>query len=1113
MLSKNNLCLFFSFFLLIQMALSQGGQIPAYQLIKQINETGSGPEKSSLSRSIENPINLSTGGVNFEIPLYEIKVNDYNLPIKLNYRSNGFKVSEMSSNIGMGWNLEAGGMIIRTIKGQRDELNYNGYTSDAGSILYQKLSDGQLPDPDVNLDGFLSEFQALLYTCDGLYDSEPDIYSFSFGDYSGSFIFDHYGEIHFIPQQNFKITPTRIGNSNIGQSDHILSFEIITDDGVVYTFGSMEENSNYREETLAESYAFYSGLESEYNVTATYYEKKYITTTSPDVAHDEHYSAWLLKKIRLTDGDEINFEYVLDEVFTYIGTDETYHAWYSGNPPDNNGLGSYNPDDPYVVSRYNKFRTANIPRISRIYWNQGEVVFMPASQTREDVNDFLPAKRGYAIDKIIVNHNTQTIKEVEFEQSYFDYVGGSEYQFNPSYFKRLRLDSLKVNDQHYAFNYYCSDMNDLGGLFFPSRNTAAVDLWGYFKKYPDWFQTPKVVKPRIYCYPDDKDHPLYQSIYSVWPRTNYEGDEYIFDSDFGNNLDPQLSSAIVGMLKTVELPTGGSLEYEYELNDFVIDGNESQGGGVRVSKISKTSSLDAEAIVTIYSYLDENGRSSGRISSVPDFAKNNYYATIQGWGHYLDDLEKYSIRTSRQYSTVSDMHGVNGSSVNYLKVTKIDEGNGRTEYNYNLPFTAETSEVLVNNESFIKKADILRTTYYQAPEYPNVPEELLNLQHIDGASHLTDPLTGWLSGYLNSVVSFDINGDTIQKKAYKYVISPDPYSRVFYVQSKYNAKTVMLWDVLTEEQTVGGEFEMFEYDIIWGVNHYRTGNLLLADIITYNYTTDNNSVVTDITKNEYYNIPDKYGYLSRQTKFNSDEIVSSTSYLYPFNYPNEYSAVTDQMKMDNMLNVPLEVIYWKDSKVSNAQFTKYGFFGDFIRPSEIYELEVNEPLTAFVPSNTYNTFQMDSHYTKETGLTFSEETCKLQEVISRTTPTISYLWGYTNTLPIAKIENAGYEEVRTELTSMGYSVENLQTQTDTQLRVIFQSLRNRPAMKDAMITSYTHKPLVGMTSETDPSGKTTFYEYDYFGRLQYIKNHDGHYIKEYKYHYGEDEQTNSIESK
>jgi YD repeat-containing protein len=65
--------------------------------------------------------------------------------------------------------------------------------------------------------------------------------------------------------------------------------------------------------------------------------------------------------------------------------------------------------------------------------------------------------------------------------------------------------------------------------------------------------------------------------------------------------------------------------------------------------------------------------------------------------------------------------------------------------------------------------------------------------------------------------------------------------------------------------------------------------------------------------------------------------------------------------------------------------------------------------------------------------------------------------------------------------------------------VIIDELRLHPA--DAMMTSYTYEPLVGMTSQTDPRGYTLTYIYDAANRLVTIKDEDGYILEHFEYNY------------
>lgn len=119
---------------------------------------------------------------------------------------------------------------------------------------------------------------------------------------------------------------------------------------------------------------------------------------------------------------------------------------------------------------------------------------------------------------------------------------------------------------------------------------------------------------------------------------------------------------------------------------------------------------------------------------------------------------------------------------------------------------------------------------------------------------------------------------------------------------------------------------------------------------------------------------------------------------------------------------------------------------------------------------------------------------------------VSYIRGYYNQHIVAKIDNMKHAEIEANATLKGY-LEQLDDFTDltganakNNLTTINQHIReNIP--DNATVFTYTYFPLKGMTSETDPSGRTIYYEYDGFGRLKYVKDHNGNILKKHDYHY------------
>ena len=119
----------------------------------------------------------------------------------------------------------------------------------------------------------------------------------------------------------------------------------------------------------------------------------------------------------------------------------------------------------------------------------------------------------------------------------------------------------------------------------------------------------------------------------------------------------------------------------------------------------------------------------------------------------------------------------------------------------------------------------------------------------------------------------------------------------------------------------------------------------------------------------------------------------------------------------------------------------------------------------------------------------------LKEVSLKNGAHIIYLWGYNQTQPIAKIENATSTQI-----SAALGVSDVSDLNESNLSSI-NALRNNISFTNSMITTYTYVPLVGVSSITDPRGDTITYTYDSFGRLQFVKDKDGNILSENQYNY------------
>ncbi|MGE0021204.1 MAG: hypothetical protein AB7S72_16140, partial [Draconibacterium sp.] len=167
------------------------------------------PHAAEIGRFGAVPIGLFTGSVQFSLPVFELKNENLQLPISLNYSSNGLVVDKSASWVGYDWSLNAGGVITRYRYGKTDLPGPRPYSNWNALTTSQKLE--------------------MLHTLDiDNQDLQPDFFVVSLPNYSFKFVFDNDGNPVTIPY-----TPVKIVTNTTGTYSY---FHITTPDGIIYKF-------------------------------------------------------------------------------------------------------------------------------------------------------------------------------------------------------------------------------------------------------------------------------------------------------------------------------------------------------------------------------------------------------------------------------------------------------------------------------------------------------------------------------------------------------------------------------------------------------------------------------------------------------------------------------------------------------------------------------------------------------------------------------------------------------------------------------------------------------------------------------------------------------------
>lgn len=1012
------------------------------------------PTATSLMRYTDYPVSHKTGIPDIKIPLHTLKAGDKIIPIELSFHIDNFmRSNQIPESTGAGWTLNTNIQISRSING-KDDFKAGGYCNVPAYPGPFDYND-QGSDKDVIRDNLYKSKLSVDGGMGGI-DGESDKYYYNILGKSGTFylqrVKDKPNEIKCIsvPLDGVKIILVKPW-----------VFTIIDTDGTKYLF---------------------EGGGRDYRTPTNYY--------------DESVIAWKCKKIVSPNGDEIEFVYntvykpnggsiveftsrleLYDDQRNYAGPyDDRYSQCNGGN---------------YLLVKETPFWKIIGPKMKRYAGYGNDLKTMNAGGAFEDSfsdypvggspsatywymsSDYLDEIRfrggkvlfTYKDNSImtsikIVDNQGKVTKAITLEQE----GGGNNQVYSDQFYNRI-LKTLKINDETYSFHYG-----------YQRKGYVEADFWGYNGGYPggeyggagsmanleqdidvQWGQNPWGIKSFWGCEPISNPY--------VWYHLLGKTSSDIF------NVRPDFT------LLKIKYPTGGCTEFIVGQNLFRsrFDNQIKGAGGYRIQRIKFYDGINTNPIKEkIYKYGPaEDG--TGIIRDEPSFSsypKTDY--TEQVIKYYLSDINpSFFFQTERKRvflgTSTRAMTFGNGSPINYNEVSEYESDMGRetgkTVYKYDL-------------KNYVPA--------YTSPTdpYPFEQEE-------------------WDMGMLDSVIIYKYNSSLDKyewQKRKKYVYN------AYYQSAQIFREKVWMHEIPEVITGLNRHYLDVLADLAVFYHKYnglKTGVMQLIKEVEY--IKEKEDILIEETE-YYYDNPNKYT-TGRKIKKLSDGTVLAEQTTYPEDYLSG-NFIADLLGK-NMTSFPIEKISYRNGNIISGEFLNYNISGQI---STVDHLEDNIAITDFKLSNkgtngkytpdTPNTIiSKDNRYKQKFALIY-DSYGNIKNIVPQAAFPIVYLWSYSGRYPIAEIKNATLTEVTAVLNSVFgvNSVDALSAlATPNEGKLKDGSLQR--SLPDALVTTYTYQPLVGLLTVTNPSGTTVYYEYDTFGRLKRTKDVDGKTIQEYDYHY------------
>ncbi|MBE8725375.1 hypothetical protein [Flavobacterium hungaricum] len=536
-----------------------------------------------------------------------------------------------------------------------------------------------------------------------------------------------------------------------------------------------------------------------------------------------------------------------------------------------------------------------------------------------------------------------------------------------------------------------------------------------------------------------------------------------------------------------------STNYNYHNSSFTINYRDKvrddvRVGGLRIKDIKTYTdeNLNDPNYTTYFKYLDDDNITSGRMMNVPSYIEN---ISIYTPSRSYDKPSRVDLGIRMSSSSVLSLYKTSGSNVGYTKVSQIEHDN-------------ITKKEIKEDHYFSFKEPLFSEITLFDDRREDEPQEWHRGKLLKKASYNDDKIV--------KEEIYDYYGKEVEKSRgyvdeinYELLDQNELCSVTEENVSKHIYPSISLIDVAAFPSDLKIFLNGLER---YPVNKYSIENYIPAGLkIPYfkiytgfdklkSKTTKSyfKEGIVEESENYFYDKTPTNLQLTSQTRTNSKGEVIETQYFYPQDPEMASEPFVKDLIAQNRVGIPLNTQTFRGGTKLSEQKTVYDksvATSNLLLPSYILENKgtagLNPVKDKKVSYDLYDDKGNVLQYTKDGSVP------------------VALVWGYNKTLPVAKIENIAYKSIAPNLINEVQTASSGTGSEENMLNAIKKISYKTSGLGNTMISTYMYNPLIGVSMIKNAMDVFTYFTYDSFGRLQFVKDAQGNLVSENQYNYKE----------